>query len=669
MTRTLRDVFREVCFYSSESDLKRDNVDEWWSRLVTWPPDVFAVTSTILSDSGAYRLIVSPPGPAFTPCSDRAAWLTHVAEAARSWQEWLIRPTDPMPEPLVEIGQELSKKASVTIESLGLDDGTTSLVVTLLKLHAMADMAGVWLGVPDKIPISAGGLPFVSMRLRAELGLALRGTLASFPPDKLRVLPKLRTPQVGISVRSLSLHLAVMRSEVSVDWSVFPGGLHQLAGTPTGGKFNLLLFPWPFEIAAAAFSESKPLPWANGGGFGAFDYDPRRGRPVTSVAAELSAAVEAARAKEIQVHGVVLPEAAIDDAEFWQIAGVLERAGIGFLLAGVRGAPREPGKSPTNVAKLGLFFPGSQVGWHVYEQAKHHRWCIDAAQIYQYHLGSTLDPALKLWENIELLPRKLHFIALSSWLTLCHLICEDLARVDPVLEVVRAVGPNLLIALLLDGPQLEQRWPARYASVLADDPGTSVLTLSSLGLVQRSTARGHAQSRVVGLWKDRVRGTHELVLDRNAKALVLALCGGLAKEFSADGRDDDTAAGQIVLGGVEQLSWDGADDGPAVAPAGQAQVATSDWTVLCIVTDALASSPAAFNEIMRLAQQATGAQNGLALALQALHDEFTATLPHMGELGNNRVWLVSIRDRLCASNAPGAQDACRALTWTLHGRV
>jgi hypothetical protein len=51
---------------------------------------------------------------------------------------------------------------------------------------------------------------------------------------------------------------------------------------------------------------------------------------------------------------------------------------------------------------------------------------------------------------------------------------------------MNAIGPNLVIALLMDGPQLENRWPARYATVLAEDPGSAVLTVTSLGMVRRS---------------------------------------------------------------------------------------------------------------------------------------------------------------------------------------
>ena len=61
------------------------------------------------------------------------------------------------------------------------------------------------------------------------------------------------------------------------------------------------------------------------------------------------------------------------------------------------------------------------------------------------------------------------------------LICEDLARSEPCHSAVRSVGPNLVFVLLMDGPQIASRWSARYATSLADDPGSAVLTLTSRG--------------------------------------------------------------------------------------------------------------------------------------------------------------------------------------------
>ena len=99
------------------------------------------------------------------------------------------------------------------------------------------------------------------------------------------------------------------------------------------------------------------------------------------------------------------------------------------------------------------------------------------------------------WEHIGIQKRVLYFATLNA-MTWTVLVCEDLARQDPAADLIRAVGPNLLIALLMDGPQLSRRWPARYASVLAEDPGTSVLTLTSLGMAERSRPIDIASERI-----------------------------------------------------------------------------------------------------------------------------------------------------------------------------
>lgn len=144
----------------------------------------------------------------------------------------------------------------------------------------------------------------------------------------------------------------------------------------------------------------------------------------------------------------------------------------------------------------------------------------------------------------------------NGWLTLCHLICEDLARQEPVSDMIRAVGPNLMIALLLDGPQLAGRWPGRYASVFADEPGTSVLTVTALGMVKRSRPPGRDPSRVVALWRDQKNGTREIALDLDASALLLTLSAEWTTEYTADGRSDHESASRLVLSSIEQIVVD-----------------------------------------------------------------------------------------------------------------
>ncbi|HEX5887886.1 MAG TPA: hypothetical protein VFY61_04250, partial [Pyrinomonadaceae bacterium] len=136
-------------------------------------------------------------------------------------------------------------------------------------------------------------------------------------------------------------------------------------------------------------------------------------------------------------------------------------------------------------------------------------------------------------------------------------ICEDLARQDPIAELVRAVGPNLVIALLMDGPQLPSRWPARYATVLADDPGSSVLTLTSIGMAELSRPPSVATgSRAIALWKDAKTGQAITIdLPKDKQGAVLSLSRVFVKEYAADGRDDGGATGYPTLTGVHYVSY------------------------------------------------------------------------------------------------------------------
>ncbi len=125
-----------------------------------------------------------------------------------------------------------------------------------------------------------------------------------------------------------------------------------------------------------------------------------------------------------------------------------------------------------------------------------------------------------------------------------------------------------MVTVLLDGPQLASRWTARYASVLADDPGSAVLTLTSFGMVERSRPEGIAASRVVALWKDPTRGIREIPLEAGAHGILLSVCVDRAARHSADGRwpTDDTTHLRDV--GVHQVR--AAATATAPAPAGPA---------------------------------------------------------------------------------------------------
>ena len=166
-----------------------------------------------------------------------------------------------------------------------------------------------------------------------------------------------------------------------------------------------------------------------------------------------------------------------------------------MLLAGAREPAPADGRLPGNWVHLGVHVGAC---WSHYRQNKHHRWFLDESQINQYHLAGALHPSVRWWEAMEVPRRSLQFLELSEGLTVVAVVCEDLARLDEVAELLRDVGPSLVVTILLDGPQLASRWTARYASVLADDPGTAVLTLTApawCSAAARSACRRRRWSR------------------------------------------------------------------------------------------------------------------------------------------------------------------------------
>ena len=60
--------------------------------LLDWPPDVFALTDTLLDRSEAYRFAVSPPAGRAWPPARVPSWQEAVADAATHWSGWRERP-------------------------------------------------------------------------------------------------------------------------------------------------------------------------------------------------------------------------------------------------------------------------------------------------------------------------------------------------------------------------------------------------------------------------------------------------------------------------------------------------------------------------------------------------------------------------------------------------
>lgn len=513
--------------------------DALWRNISKWPPDVFAVTSVLLEETGAYRLVVSPPTGCKWPTRDK--WCDQVRITAQEWILAASTGAEPPSRVLDCLGAlrdilawELSifdRDSRPTIPGLQwLDAKRWQKISRVLDLHALADESCAGMGMATRRPYKPS-----RYYDKADALLVEHGSLSQLPRHLVRVLPKLRTPQLGITIRSLSQHVTADRSGIEVAWRK----LDDLGPDTQVDRLNILMLPWPLDVSDGDFHVlSSPLRNMDGDKFGAFEFIPR----LPGFRRAFGRAVRQAK-KSARIDAVVMPEAALTESQASEACAILGAESIPLMIAGVRG-------SRYNLARLkDCRMP---VGNGVYDQHKHHRWCLDRRQIEQYELGFVLHPAKKWWEGIDVRCRTLQCIITNEWLTICPLVCEDLARVEPVTQLIRGIGPTLIVGLLQDGPQLKARWPARYATVLADDPGSSVLTVTSLGMALRSVGGGQKALRTVALWKD-PNGARELELPEDSVGLVLTVCREWQTEWSADGRSDGGRAAQLFLAGVKPL--------------------------------------------------------------------------------------------------------------------
>src|SRR5688572_22860698 len=226
-------------------------VPRGWRReeLLDWPPDLFAFTSYLLQRTGIYRYVAGAPrewepshleydkqwieaerssGPApFVPDWDPRCWpptgdwTSRIQKAADEWQKQLLDG---------KVGEFVAKRfrafldlaPQVEVGRLSHRQGRRPsewhLCASVLALHAVADAACGALG----LPVAVSGDPMVEVRFLANLLLATNGTLSRLPKHLGIVLPKMRTPQSGLTLRSLSHQMSFHETEMNVIWRTMP---------------------------------------------------------------------------------------------------------------------------------------------------------------------------------------------------------------------------------------------------------------------------------------------------------------------------------------------------------------------------------------------------------------------------------------------------------------
>jgi hypothetical protein len=565
-TSQLMRISRVWCFLTgwerAEIEQSPEDYRKKWIEFLDWPPDVFALCAAVLKRSGAYTRFQTAGGY----LSEK-----ELRDRARCWQGRVKNKRYALPAIGRVTNGEEDRGSNNSLWQKVESDWLTLWACRHIPLHQIAtcpDLLKTFietLALADETS-SGSGLPLRRQPAKgaSEYALIERGWQLLEPskhgsslctdrihPSAARVLPKMHTPRTGLTLRSFSHHLAYCESdEVQPRWFMVPGARGDVANTH---HINLLVIPWPAKTVPSSINRSR----ANSGTL-------REGAPpgryftyqvddtCLSVADHVDALCQEAQRVLGSLDGVILPELALTMEDYKAVRDrVLARSAMLLTGVGTAATDDEPGQN-----QLCLDVPLSRHHAAHFVQQKQHRWCLDGQQIRAYGLGSRLSPLDSYWEDIEIGDRRLLFLVLRPWLVTSVLICEDLARHDPVAELLRGVGPHLVIALLMDGPQLLARWSNRYATALADDPGCSVVSVTSLGMAELSRVDAKTPpSRIVALWKDPKQGAAtEIAMPPGADAMALTISVETTTEVSADAREDGGVSAIPVLSGIHAIN-------------------------------------------------------------------------------------------------------------------
>jgi hypothetical protein len=342
------------------------------AEYLEWPADLFALTDLLLERSEAYRFVLSPPNNQEWPPSRFSSWSNTVEEAGRQWSMWVEDRTTPFPELLMEEWSIFRERADMTLEHLA-EGHDWRMFEALLTLHAIADEACAGLGMPLDRSDGKGCV----YRARGRELLAKTGSLARIQPHFLRVLPKVRTPPNGTSLRSFSRYACVRGPSVEARWHKVP--TRRNGTDPRARHANLLLLPWPLRVRESDFHalEGSVQRLAKEP-FGFFEFAPSERLDLDLV----GRMIVAAREEVDSVDAVVLPESAVDEGDVNDLEALLDRHGVIVLITGVRQRSPQPGRLPGNWVHTGVSprlekgasLPGSAgEQWYHIRQNKHHR--------------------------------------------------------------------------------------------------------------------------------------------------------------------------------------------------------------------------------------------------------------------------------------------------------
>lgn len=491
-----------------------------------WPPDLFAFVAYVTELSGIYT------DPILFATEDNTflgtTYTKRIRKISSQWQE-----TYKPPKRVCSLWDIILKNRKQEIDQLGIE-----VKKAIIELLAISDETSAGIGIDTESFFSHFANIMYLESMEGKNLHFLSSLCLAVPNLEVCVQPKTITSQVGCTLRSLTHHLALLppTSQVRAKW------LKTTNHKPIENPLNLLLIPFPYEINSNSFKAGKKINDENSSSF-YFELNqnwlPKK-KKLKFISDYIFSLVKQAKTEIGDINGIVLPEASLDLKTAKALAKELSKIKtLEFFICGAL-------KLKRNIAYATFYHDENKLlDW---EQGKHHRWKLDKNQIERYRLENSLDTNSTWWEDTHIHEREANFVTFRSGASMSVLVCEDLARIDPIQPVLRSIGPNLLIALLQDGPQKSYRWPARYATTLSDDPGSAVLTLTSLGMVKRSMQpTDQSFEKTIALWKDPKSGLKELSLQEDDSALVLKLKLSNEKAWTLDGRSDHEQSVQITL--------------------------------------------------------------------------------------------------------------------------
>jgi hypothetical protein len=539
-----------------------------WLLPPVWPTDLFVTAAHIIHGSGLLNYFDPDPDGLPGPMTGPYSFTLTAEERNLCIKIGALWAADPaLPDDIYSLWADMIRgknwdsplrASSYTHKARGAPKWWK----TALKLLIISDEACVGLGTPStsgeerwllKSLQGFSNRPFIGVKkLTADAYRAKRQPTTygiATDPDVACIQPKSRISSVGCNLRNITKNASYLphAGNLRCHWQQpISSDVREDADT-----LDILIIPLPFELneASIRISETSIPHSSKRPNWGNFEIHQDWLKDEEIIVEAILNEVRKAKSilRKNPLNGIVFPEYALTESLFNKICNKVKNIEPNLEFAVSGSSSNCDGENGNFVLTALWKIPEkgdkSRSGRYILtSRRKHHRWKMSPDQVRAYDLERALPPPDSWWETHCIAQREIHLFHFRKTSVFTTMICEDLARSDPCHDILRAIGPNLLFALLMDGPQLASRWPGRYAATLADDPGTSVLTVTSMGLINRSNdTKRFPPNRTIGLWRDETGKTRELALDEGSSSMLLNLRAVKVKDQTLDGRCNENA--------------------------------------------------------------------------------------------------------------------------------